>query len=52
MDAIDRQILQELAKDSSKSLNELAGLVGVPSSTLHQKIKKFEAKGLITGIER
>lgn len=49
MEAIDRQILQELAKDSSKSLNELAGLLGVPSSTLHQKIKKFESKGLITG---
>lgn len=49
MEAIDRQILQELSKDSSKSLNELAGLLGVPSSTLHQKIKKFESKGLITG---
>lgn len=49
MDAIDRQILQELAKDSSKSLNELAGTLGIPSSTLHQKVKKFEAKGLIQG---
>lgn len=49
MEAIDRQILQELSKDSSKSLNELAGLLGVPSSTLHQKIKKFESRGLITG---
>lgn len=49
MDAIDRQILTELAKDSSRSLNELAGELGIPSSTLHQKVKKFEAKGLIEG---
>jgi Lrp/AsnC family transcriptional regulator, leucine-responsive regulatory protein len=49
MEAIDRQILTELAKDSSRSLNELAGVLGIPSSTLHQKVKKFEAKGLIKG---
>jgi Lrp/AsnC family transcriptional regulator, leucine-responsive regulatory protein len=49
MEAIDRQILTELAKDSSRSLNELAGALGIPSSTLHQKVKKFEAKGLIRG---
>jgi Lrp/AsnC family transcriptional regulator, leucine-responsive regulatory protein len=49
MEAIDRHILTELAKDSSRSLNELAGALGIPSSTLHQKVKKFEAKGLIRG---
>ena len=49
MESIDRQILTELAKDSSRSLNEIATALGIPSSTLHQKVKKFEAKGLIQG---
>ena len=49
MESIDRQILAELAKDSSRSLNEIATALGIPSSTLHQKVKKFEAKGLIQG---
>jgi Lrp/AsnC family leucine-responsive transcriptional regulator len=49
MEAMDRQILTELAKDSSRSLNEIAGELGIPNSTLHQKVKKFEARGLIRG---
>lgn len=49
MEAIDREILTALSKDSSRSISELAGELGIPSSTLHQKIKKFESKGLIQG---
>lgn len=49
MDALDQKILTLLAKDSERSLQDLAGELGIPSSTLHQKIKKLEAKGIIQG---
>lgn len=49
MDALDRKIVSHLTKDSSASIGELAELIDVPSSTLHQRIKKLEAKGVITG---
>ena len=51
MEALDRQILALLAKDSERSLQDLAGELGIPSSTLHQKIKKLESKGLILGYQ-
>lgn len=49
MDSLDRKILSLLAKDSSASIGELAEALEVPSSTLHQRIKKLETKGIITG---
>jgi Lrp/AsnC family leucine-responsive transcriptional regulator len=38
-----------LAKDSSLSLSDFAAQLDVPSSTLHQRVKKLEARGVITG---
>ena len=49
MDALEQKILALLANDSERSLQDLAGELGIPSSTLHQKIKKLEAKGIIQG---
>jgi len=49
METLDRRIVGLLAKDSSASLNDLAALLDVPSSTLHQRIKRLEARGVITG---
>lgn len=49
MDSLDRKIVSQLAKDSSASIGELAEALDVPSSTLHQRIKKLEAKAVITG---
>ena len=49
MDEIEQKILALLAKDSERSLQDLAGELGIPSSTLHQKIKKLETKGIIQG---
>lgn len=51
MDALDRKILGLLAKDSERSLQDMAGELGIPSSTLHQKIKKLETKGVILGYQ-
>ena len=49
MESLDRQIVLALAKDSSLSLTDFAAQLDVPSSTLHQRVKKLEAKGVITG---
>lgn len=51
MEAIDRRILTLLAEDSERSLQDLALEVGLPTSTLHQKIKRLETKGLILGYQ-
>ena len=49
MESLDRQIVLALAKDSSLSLTDFATQLDVPSSTLHQRVKKLEARGVITG---
>jgi Lrp/AsnC family leucine-responsive transcriptional regulator len=49
MDALDRKIVSHLAVDSSASIGELSEVLDVPSSTLHQRIKKLESRGVITG---
>jgi Lrp/AsnC family leucine-responsive transcriptional regulator len=49
MDSLDRNIVSLLAEDSSASIGELAEKLEVPSSTLHQRIKKLESRGVITG---
>jgi Lrp/AsnC family leucine-responsive transcriptional regulator len=49
MDALEQKIVGLLANDSERSLQDLAGELGIPSSTLHQKIKKLETKGIIQG---
>jgi Lrp/AsnC family leucine-responsive transcriptional regulator len=49
MDSLDRRIISHLATDSSASIGELSDILEVPSSTLHQRIKRLEARGVITG---
>jgi Lrp/AsnC family leucine-responsive transcriptional regulator len=51
MEPLDRKILMLLAQDSTASINELSATLGVPTSTLHQRIKKLEAKGAILGYQ-
>ena len=49
MESLDRRLLELLANDSSASISELSALLEVPSSPLHQRIKRLEARGVITG---
>lgn len=49
MESLDRTIVLALAKDASLSLTDFAAQLDVPSSTLHQRVKKLEARGVITG---
>jgi Lrp/AsnC family leucine-responsive transcriptional regulator len=51
MEALERKILAILANDSERSLQDIANELGIPSSTLHQKIKKLETRGLILGYQ-
>lgn len=51
MDALECKILGLLAKDSERSLQDMAIELGIPTSTLHQKIKRLETKGAITGYQ-
>lgn len=49
MESLDRKIVVALAQDSSLPLSDFAGQLDVPSSTLHQRVRKLEARGVITG---
>lgn len=49
MESLDRRIVTLLAQDSSASISELAAQLDVPTSTLHQRIKKLESRGVIAG---
>lgn len=51
MDPLERSILGLLAKDSERSLQDMATELGIPSSTLHQKIRKLETKGVISAYQ-
>lgn len=49
MESLDRKIVTVLAQNSNASINELSTMLDVPSSTLHQRIKRLETRGVITG---
>ncbi|MFY7819655.1 MAG: Lrp/AsnC family transcriptional regulator [Rhodoluna sp.] len=49
MESLDRKIVVALAQDSSLPLSDFAAQLDVPSSTLHQRVRKLEARGVITG---
>jgi len=49
MESLDQRIVSLLAADSSASVNDLAAALDVPASTLHQRIKRLESRGVITG---
>lgn len=47
LDLIDRKILRSLQADSSRSLGDIAGEVGLSSSPCWKRIKRLEAEGYI-----
>jgi Lrp/AsnC family leucine-responsive transcriptional regulator len=51
METLDQKILTLLAQDSEQSLEDLSTKLAIPSSTLHQRIKKLESKGVISGYQ-
>lgn len=49
MESLDRKIVLALASDSQQSLADLAAQLEIPISTLHQRVKRLESRGVITG---
>ena len=49
MDLLDRQLLGALRADGRASYAELARIVGLSSSAVHERVAKLEASGVITG---
>ena len=49
IDDIDRQILRRLQEDARLSNAALAQEVGLTVSTVHERVKKLEKKGIIKG---
>ena len=51
MESLDRKIVLALASDSQQSLADLAAQLEIPISTLHQRVKRLESRGVITGYQ-
>lgn len=49
MDQLDREILNELLKDSRKPTSEISRILGKPNSTIDFRIKKMVEKNIIQG---
>jgi Lrp/AsnC family leucine-responsive transcriptional regulator len=49
VDELDLRILAALEEDSSRPLRKLSEELGIPISTLHSRIKRLRAEGVIRG---
>lgn len=49
IDAIDRNLLRLVQRDSTKSVQELGDAVGLSASACHRRLKALESGGLISG---
>ncbi|HET8603141.1 MAG TPA: Lrp/AsnC family transcriptional regulator [Marmoricola sp.] len=49
MEETDRQILRLLAGDGRMSYTDLGKATGLSTSAVHQRVKRLEQRGLITG---
>jgi Lrp/AsnC family transcriptional regulator for asnA, asnC and gidA len=49
IDGIDKIILRELMEDARKPILEIARKVGISGAAIHQRLRKLESSGLISG---
>ncbi|MDQ6687314.1 MAG: Lrp/AsnC family transcriptional regulator [Actinomycetota bacterium] len=49
MEKIDRQIVELLATDGRMSYTDLGKATGLSTSAVHQRVKRLEERGVITG---
>jgi Lrp/AsnC family leucine-responsive transcriptional regulator len=49
LEATDRKILELLASDGRMSFTDLGKSTGLSTSAVHQRVKRLESRGLITG---
>ncbi|SLN59458.1 Leucine-responsive regulatory protein [Pseudoruegeria aquimaris] len=48
-DALDRRIIAELQRNARESTTTIAARLGVPRSTVHERITRMEREGIIAG---
>ncbi len=49
MDDLDRLIIARLTEDGRRAYREIAAEAGVATTTVHQRVKRLRAEGVITG---
>lgn len=49
IDGIDKIILRELMEDARRPILEIARKVGISGAAIHQRLRKLESSGLISG---
>ena len=49
IDGIDKIILRQLMDDARKPILEIARQVGISGAAIHQRLRKLEKSGLISG---
>lgn len=49
IDGIDKKILRELMQDARKPILEIARKIGISGAAIHQRLRKLEASGLLSG---
>ncbi len=49
IDSKDKAILNELQKNCKQSSRQLSKKLGIPATTIHQRIKKLEKEGVLLG---
>lgn len=49
IDGIDKEILRYLMEDARKPILEIGRKIGISGAAIHQRLRKLEANGLISG---
>lgn len=49
IDGIDKEILRHLMEDARKPILEIGRKLGISGAAIHQRLRKLESSGLITG---
>jgi Lrp/AsnC family transcriptional regulator, regulator for asnA, asnC and gidA len=49
IDGIDKKILRYLMEDARKPVLEIARSIGISGAAIHQRLRKLEASGLLSG---
>ncbi len=49
IDGIDKEILRELMADARKPILQIANKVGISGAAIHQRLRKLEQSGVISG---
>ena len=49
IDGIDKEILRNLMEDARKPILQIANKLGISGAAIHQRLKKLEQAGVISG---